>query len=558
MRFARHPMAYYHYDQDKIDVASFLCRESAENTLYLAPLWAHHPTVSLLTRDIDLRSVETNAALVFPAREEERGIIYIFPPEQGQNVANLEREWGAWGQRDVMLDSQGNLLLHLFRIPALYRPLMGEGAAFVAGTDFPLGTLRGSRAQFGPSIRLLGYQVASGLSAERELEVTLVWEALGPIEGNYTAFVHLLDEHGQRWGQADNWPGQGSYPTRHWRPGDVIVDRYQVKIHPCLPPGRHRLEVGWYDLATGDRLRTPGYGLAVRLGRVDMVSVQGVGRAELSPSSQVDYWPAEGVHLFGFDLSELRLEVGRPFPLTLYWEATAQVWEPVGFLLQLKNPTHTVELASLQVGGRADWPWLSGEARCQALRLRLGPVPEGTYQLRLQVVGKPEQAVDVVQVQVVPSTRSYTAPPIAFPMGKDLGDAIRLLGYNLPGMTTAPDESVTVVTGDALHLTLYWQMLRRVETSYTVFIHLLDEAGQLRGQKDNIPVQGTYPSTEWVEGEVVEDSYQIAVATDAPLGPYQIEVGLYDAATGRRLPVTSEGQGTGETRILLPVKVIVQ
>jgi len=559
VRFARHPTAYYHYDQDKMDVAAFLRRESAENTLYLGPLWAHHPTVRLLTRDIDLRSVETNAALLFPVREGERGILYAFPPEQEQNVANLEREWGTWGQRDVIHDPQGNVLLHLFHIPALHRPLMGEGTAFVADSEFPLGMLKGSPAQFGPSIRLLGYQVTPGLSAERELGVTLVWEALGPVEGNYTAFVHLLDEHGERWGQADNWPGQGSYPTSYWHPGDVIVDRYKVKVHPCLPPGRHRLEVGWYDLATGERLRTPGGRLAVRLGMVPMASVQGVDRAKLSPSSPADYWLSEGVHLLGFDLPETRLEEGRPFPLTLYWEAVAEVREPVAFLLQLrKSNGRAVELASFEVGARADSPWLSGEARCQTLRLRLGPMLEGSYQLGLQAVGKPERAVDIGRVQVVPSTRCYTAPPISFPVEEDVGDAIRLLGCNLPGMATAPEGSITVVAGGTLHLALYWQMLRPVETSYTVFTHLLDEAGQLRGQKDNVPVQGTYPTTEWVEGEVVEDSYQIAVAPDVPPGSYQIEVGLYDAATGQRLPLTSEGREAGEDRILLPVKVIVR
>jgi len=569
VRFARHPIAYYHYDQDKIDVASFLRRESAENTLYLAPLWAHHPTISLLTQDIDLRSVDTNAALVFPLRDGERGIVYAFPPEQEHNVIKLEGEWRAWGQRDVIYDRQGKVLLHVFRIPALRRPPTGEGAAFVADAEFPLGRLEGSAAQFGPTIRLLGHQVTSDLSAERELGVILVWEVLGPVGANFTAFVHLTDEHGRRWGQADNWPGQGSYPTSHWRPGDVIVDRYQVKVHPCLPPGHHRLEVGWYDLATGEWLRTPVGGLTARLGTVDLASVPGVERSELSPSSRMDYWPSEGVNLFGFDLPETVLEVGRPFPLTLYWEGTRQVGEPVAVLLQLQRsrgviPSDTVQLASVEIGGKtrsAHAPSQSaatGQAHCQALRLRLDSVPEGSYQLRLQAVGEPERTVDMMTVQVVPSTRHYTAPPVSFSVQEDLGDAIRLLGCDLPGMTAASDGSVTVAAGSVLHLTLYWQMLRPVDRGYTVFTHLLDGGGELRGQKDSVPVQGTYPTTEWVEGEVVEDSYQIAVAPEATPGPYQIEVGLYDAATGQRLLLTREGRETGEDRVVLPVKIIVQ
>jgi hypothetical protein len=65
VRSDRHPMAHYHYDQDKVDVVALLRRESMANTLLL-PLWACRPTITLPTRDIDLRSVETNAALVSP------------------------------------------------------------------------------------------------------------------------------------------------------------------------------------------------------------------------------------------------------------------------------------------------------------------------------------------------------------------------------------------------------------------------------------------------------------------------------------------------------------
>lgn len=156
------------------------------------------------------------------------------------------------------------------------------------------------------------------------------------------------------------------------------------------------------------------------------------------------------------------------------------------------------------------------------------------------------------------STRRYTAPYMAFEVNQDLGDAIRLLGCDLPGMPLAPDGLVTAAPDEAIHLTLYWQMLRPMDTSYTVFTHILDGTGQLRGQKDNIPVQGTYPTTEWVEGEVVEDSYELLVAPDAVPGLYQIEVGMYDVATRQRLPLTNEGREVGGNRILLPVQVFVR
>ncbi len=57
---------------------------------------------------------------------------------------------------------------------------------------------------------------------------------------------------------------------------------------------------------------------------------------------------------------------------------------------------------------------------------------------------------------------------------------------------------------------------------------------------DSIPVQGTYPTTAWLPGEVIRDAYGIALSPQAPTGPYTPEIGWYDAATGERLPVVDE------------------
>jgi hypothetical protein len=164
----------------------------------------------------------------------------------------------------------------------------------------------------------------------------------------------------------------------------------------------------------------------------------------------------------------------------------------------------------------------------------------------------------MTEVQVMQSSRRYSAPPMGILLQQDFGDTIRLLGCNLSDVATEPGGSVALAAGDVLRLTLYWQMRRPVQTSYSVFTHLLHEGGELWGQQDSVPAEGTYPTTEWVEGEVVEDPFGIAVANDAPPGRYQLELGLYDAATGHRLPLTVDGQETGEDRVLLPVKVIVQ
>jgi len=94
-----------------------------------------------------------------------------------------------------------------------------------------------------------------------------------------------------------------------------------------------------------------------------------------------------------------------------------------------------------------------------------------------------------------------------------------------------------------------------MDATYTVFTHLLDENGQVRGQKDNPPVRGSYPTTLWAPGEVVVDEFEIPVAADAEPGSYVIEVGMYDPVTMQRLPVLDPTGVLGDRVLLAQVEV---
>jgi hypothetical protein len=145
--------------------------------------------------------------------------------------------------------------------------------------------------------------------------------------------------------------------------------------------------------------------------------------------------------------------------------------------------------------------------------------------------------------------RQFAVPQaIQRPLAANFGNRMALLGYDLAPESIAP--------GGALHLTLYWQALAPMETSYTVFTHLLDAQERIWGQVDSVPLQGSYPTTAWLPGEVVADSQEIELQTGAPAGPYTPEIGLYDAATGDRLPVLDADGHTLDSRILLsPLQV---
>ena len=218
-----------------------------------------------------------------------------------------------------------------------------------------------------------------------------------------------------------------------------------------------------------------------------------------------------------------------------------------------------------------------------ALRIPLD-VQAGDYDLRLALLDENGETIQVVPTTVGPtddgaahrtdssrflslgpihihaSDRLWEPPPFEHAVGAQLGDAVELLGYDLTLPVDDPDLQVddpdqqvdgqTARPGETIHLTLVWRSLREMEVSYTVFTHLLDEEGQIRGQQDNPPQGGQYPTTLWAPGQVVVDEYALAIHPDAPPGTYVIEVGMYDPATMQRLPVLDPTGAVGD-RVLL-------
>ena len=106
--------------------------------------------------------------------------------------------------------------------------------------------------------------------------------------------------------------------------------------------------------------------------------------------------------------------------------------------------------------------------------------------------------------------------------------------------------------GEALHFVVYWQAEMPVTTSYTVFTQLLNEAGQLIAQQDNLPVTGLAPTDTWQPGVVVRDPYRLAIPADTAPGNYRLIVGLYTAAG--RLPLhLADGSQSEFVEISIPI-----
>jgi len=136
-----------------------------------------------------------------------------------------------------------------------------------------------------------------------------------------------------------------------------------------------------------------------------------------------------------------------------------------------------------------------------------------------------------------------------------IGENVQFLGYRL---RDAKGNQVKVLKpGQTVYLDLFWQTATPIDRRLTVFAHLLGTTynpatnGPVWAGHDSEPLMGAVPTTQWLTNTIIVDRHPLTLEHGAPAGEYQIEIGLYDTATGDRLPVAGDGADEAGRRILL-------
>jgi 4-amino-4-deoxy-L-arabinose transferase-like glycosyltransferase len=141
-------------------------------------------------------------------------------------------------------------------------------------------------------------------------------------------------------------------------------------------------------------------------------------------------------------------------------------------------------------------------------------------------------------------------PPIAHRLDASFGEHIALRGYDL-------HTSALTSTG-ALSLTVQWKADAPPPHDYLLFAHLLNAAGERVAQIDVPPGGPDQPTSAWEPGRVITWAHPLPLPPDLPPGNYWLALGLYDPATGARLPLHGTepppaAPEAGPGALLLPV-----
>jgi hypothetical protein len=149
-------------------------------------------------------------------------------------------------------------------------------------------------------------------------------------------------------------------------------------------------------------------------------------------------------------------------------------------------------------------------------------LPTGAY--RYGLLGPLLEVRDAPQMQ----------PPGSIPVPKNvaLNPSLSLVGF---GVSTAleayqPSDTVSIAPNRTARVALYWRA-EGSQKDFIVRIRLYDPEARLIAQKDEPPVRGVYPASQWQRGEYVSDVHNFLIPAGSPPGNYQLKMTTLDAET---------------------------
>lgn len=413
-------------------------------------------------------------------------------------------------------------------------------AVVVCELTDPLPAADEYRARFGGGWDLLAAAPPATSQAPSALTLPLRWRPQSA-QARLSYYV-TLKAYNQIWAAGGGLlVNEHIWPTTAWPPGEVVDSEVYLPLPLHLPPGTYTLTLSLAEEA-GGRL-----GLWHPDGRFGGTVFE-IGEAPVAPppypaESLPDLplaldVPAPGLRLIGADPPPREVWAGAELPFRLGWERVGDAAPPprLRWALHCGEGVEDGGEVPLAPGDPRTWP--PGHRYVTRYAPRIDPrVPAGDCALRVAPGDGP--FVTVGEVTIRARERTFELPhapqtPLSVTAGlPDAAPFATLVGIDAPA---------TLTPGAAFTTTLYWRAQGSAPVDdYSVFVHVVGPAGATWTQSDAWPAQGSAPTSSWVVRQVIEDVHAMTLPADAPPGRYTIYVGLYDAESGGRVPLTGEG-----------------
>ncbi len=347
----------------------------------------------------------------------------------------------------------------------------------------------------GDALAVLGYQLATNEDQSPTI-LTLAWSPRSGVP--MSLFAHLVGLDGAVYAQQDQ-----VLDTRFLSSGDVALTQFRLYARPGTLPGRYSLQIGAY---------TPDGPLPTSSGedRTELLSLE-LAQKEVvlftqRPRRQT---VGNGLSLVGVDWDLTLLDQPR---LYLHWQAQRHT-APLTFSVSENNvPLAQGTIPSLPAGSR------------QVTVHTLSHLPSRpTIDSESGTFIGPWALERDIRLQ----------PPRAYEQYVPFGAGIIYLGFAPRSLSVPPSNP-------RLHFAASYPIQRDYAVSTSLIVLNPDDSWAWLDLDDGIPALGAIPTLKWISGSRVTDPHTLSIPPDSASGRVIGTLRIYDAFTGRPLPLLDE------------------
>jgi 4-amino-4-deoxy-L-arabinose transferase-like glycosyltransferase len=256
--------------------------------------------------------------------------------------------------------------------------------------------------------------------------------------------------------------------------------------------------------------------------------------------------------LISYDINAPFSSPGTYLSIELCWKPLAQTNKRYAVFVQVLDTSklNRQDLPGMW-GSRQTYPglgnlptdrWILGKAFCDDVLVYVSeetPTPLGaTIEVGFidPETGKRMQAVNA-QGEHVSLALIGSAPILAADQLPQLPTSTQKVTYVLDRAIGVEQTQVSREGGDSVVLTITWQSLQPVPYDATTFVHLKDAKGDILAQADRQPLDGRFPTSYWLPGQIITDVFKLPLIHESHKGPLVLSVGMYKWPSLERLPM---------------------
>lgn len=223
------------------------------------------------------------------------------------------------------------------------------------------------------------------------------------------------------------------------------------------------------------------------------------------------------------------------YAIELFWQLSDETEIPYNFFIAYIDNGQRYDAIDTPLGtvsfpNKTTDEWRVGQIYGEIVSLRLDEdIPQATSaQIRVGVWYWDEQGLIVnvtrdngeenILIQNIAVFDDGTVPPVPdLPaINLNFGDRIALLGYDIPENANS---------GEAISLAFVWQATQNMTEDYRVFLHVVDDNGEIATQGDTRPVPQLF-TYNWMVGYPLMSELSLEMPSE--VGAYDVYAGIYN------------------------------